>query len=374
MRAKETSASLTLTQEGWEKYRKEELKGVLPIITKLGFVLDEEQVQTGGERYLMSGHKLVLIGHRIRDGKRVVIKVSSYPDGIGDIERERNARMTLNILDFALRTFFSPEEILFTSEGLYVISITAFVEQDRPFLTRPLSEQFFLALRAFETQEGVHATTSSHAATIKEIFGLVTADDYLHSFKEFQESTATYDPSNAELKEVMMRAWEFLSSHRTTIERYCGFLTHHDLSLHNFRVVGHDIHLLDHTSIYFGNKYEGWARFLNFMTQYNPALEKMLQEYVRQNRGEEEYLSLRLMRVFKLGLLLQFHTHALSKTSGNLAAITRLRVTFWTEALAAILADSTLSEARVTLFVEQQEALRSEDEKKRNEEALRTHE
>ena len=39
------------------------------------------------------------------------------------------------------------------------------------------------------------------------------------------------------------------------------------------------------------------------MVHHNPDLEKILSEYVRANRGEEEYLSLRLMRVYKLGFL-----------------------------------------------------------------------
>ncbi len=76
------------------------------------------------------------------------------------------------------------------------------------------------------------------------------------------------------------------------------------------------------------------------MLQYNPALEYLLMEYVRENRGEKEYLDLRLMRIFKLALLLDFYTSALAKTEGGLHTITRLRITFWTDALIAILGDT----------------------------------
>ena len=55
-----------------------ELAGARPMLEQLGFILDTTQVHTGGERYLMSGHKLVLTGRRTSDNKRVVIKVSSY--------------------------------------------------------------------------------------------------------------------------------------------------------------------------------------------------------------------------------------------------------------------------------------------------------
>ncbi len=371
MRAKETFVSLRLRQDEWEKYREQELKSARPLIEALGFVLDPKQPQIGGERYLMSGHKLVLLGRRRFDGKRVVIKVSSNPEGIREIEKERTAQEVLHALNFAVRTFFSPEELLFTARDGYTLRATAFIEQDKPFLTRPLEEQFFLALRAFETQEGVYATTYAHAHTIQNVFGMVSVQDYLEAFEEFRKSSLESDPHNKELATVMNRALEFLRQHRTVIERYCGFLTHHDLSLHNLRVVHHDIYLLDHTSIYFGNKYEGWARFINFMTQYNPALEKMLVQYVRENRGEKEYLDLRLMRVFKLGLLLQFHTNALTKTSGKLADITRLRIGFWTTVMSAILDDKELPEKNVAAFRDAQEALRTEEEKSRNREALK---
>ena len=83
-----------------------------------------------------------------------------------------------------------------------------------------------------------------------------------------------------------------MEEHRTVIERYSGFLTHNDFVPHNLRVSGKEVYLLDYSSMLFGNKYESWARFLNFMIHHNRPLELALANYVRTNRGEEEYLEL----------------------------------------------------------------------------------
>ncbi len=256
MRAKETFASLTLQQNDWEHYRTQELEGVRRVIENLGFALNPEQPQIAGERYLMSGYKLVLFGTRIANKKQVVIKVSSHTEGSAEIERERNAQQLLSKIHFAQRTFFSPEEILFLKKGPYTIRITAFIQQDMPFLARPLQEQFFLALRAFETQEGVHATTYDHAVTIKKSFGTVSAEDYITAFESFRKNIIEKDLENEKVAAALLDGSKLLIANRGTLESYSGFLTHHDLSLHNLRVVEHDIYLLDHTSIYFGNKYE----------------------------------------------------------------------------------------------------------------------
>ena len=48
------------------------------------------------------------------------------------------------------------------------------------------------------------------------------------------------------------------------------------------------MYLLDHSSLRFGNKYEGWARFRNFTTFYNRPLEEALLLYMRNNRAEEK--------------------------------------------------------------------------------------
>lgn len=363
-------------KQSWEEYLKEEMAGAAPFLEELGFILDKEQAHIGGERFLMSRNKLVLMGRRKDAGKRVIIKVSSDPEEGREIKRERELKKTLRNLGFAYKTFLFPEEILFLKRGKYFIYATAYIEQDNPFLARPLEEQFFLALRLLETQEGFHATASSHMRKIKgkfrksstnESFAFDT-DEYLSLFEGFKKSVIENELENEKTASVMLSAQKILFENREAIERYCGFLTHADFVPHNMRVSGKDVYLLDYTSLHFGNKYESWARFLNFMILYNRPLEKALADYVRVNRGEDEYLVLRLMRIYKLGMLLKFYTDALAKTAGNLRELSRLRVAFWTDVLQSIIDDKPLLEEKVAQYVKQRDFLRTEDEKKRQKE------
>jgi len=355
-------------QHAWEEYRQRELRRGAALLKELGFALDAAQVHTEGERYLMSGKKLVLTGVRIRDGKRVVIKISSEQEGIREIKKEREARETLRTLKFAYRTFRSPEEILYVHCGGYVIFVTVYISQDKNFLDRPLAEQFNLALGAFKAQEGVHATTYSHAAVIRKIFGMWDARNYLNSFAEFRASARAHDPGNHELSSVLEKGETFLKEHRETLEQYCGFLTHTDFVPHNVRIVGREVYLLDHSSLRFGNKYESWARFLNFMLLYNRPLELALAKYVLLNRTPEEFESLRLMRVYKIGQLLRYYASTLSKTAGDLHALNRERILFWSRVLQSIIDDTPLSDDVIRNYQQTRDKLRSEEEKNRQKE------
>ncbi len=365
-------------QEAWESYKKDTLQQVEPILNELGFDLDKTQVHMGGERFLMAGArdvgggglKLVLTGTERKSGGRVIIKMSNTPQGIEEIDRERECRTTLHQINFALRAFRTPQELYYGHHGKFVVSITSYIEQERAFIEHSLDEQFFLALRAFETQEGVHATTHQHAKTIGEKFGIMEAKKYIDSFKKFKERVFLQLPEREELKDVLNQAQKFLTDNKATIERYCGFLTHADFVPNNLRVAGRDIFLLDYASIHFGNKYESWARFLNFMIQHNAKLERTLAEYVRTNRGEEEYLSMRLMRVYKSGFLLAFYAEALQKTSGNLHKLTNRRIDLWTETMKALINDQPVPEEVISSYVADLEHLRSEDEKARQREIL----
>lgn len=362
----------------WEKYRDTELNAVRPILATLGYAIDDQQVHISGERYLMAGardvggggKKLVLTGEHIPDHKRVIIKVSSSIAGIAEIERERNTRTTLHKLEFALRTFYSPEEMLFEMHGPYRIYITAYVEEARSFFEHSLDEQFFLALRALETQEGVHATTERHAASVRKSFGMMHAEEYIASYKQFAEEARIANPNDAVMAAELARGEKFLEAHRTIVARYCGFLTHADFVPNNMRVSGNEIFLLDYASMHIGNKYESWARFINFMIHHNAKLEELLVRYVRENRGTEEFLSLRLMRVFKLAFLLRYHTQALHQSVGDLHKLIEQRIIFWTAALTAVLDDKPVPQEIIDTYVGHMEALRSEEEKARQRQML----
>ncbi len=354
----------------WEAYKEKELRGVRPILEKHGYVLDLEQLHTGGERYLMSGRKLVLTGRYKKGGRRVVIKVSSSPTGVREILRERACRTIIQTIDFAYRAFFFPEELLFTEKKGYTILVTAYIEQMQHFIDRPLEEQFFLALRAFEMQEGAHITTYAQEKSIRNSLGIKGAEQYISSFEEFKNNVQATAPTNTNLIAVFEESIKFLKEGRSLIEQYSGFLTHSDFVPHNLRIVDNIIYLLDHTSLYFGNKYESWARFINFMVHQNPELEHLLMTYVRQNRNKDEYLTLRLMRVYKLGFLLQYYTGTLEKTSGDMQKLMHLRLTFWTRVLEAILDDKHLPNEIICLFLEEENVLRSEEEWKRRKEII----
>lgn len=365
-------------QEAWEAYRASELARALPVLGGLEFALDEAQVHIGGERYLMAGtrdvggggKKLVLIGTHTPSGARVIIKVSSDLAGKREIEREYIARTLINDLGFAHYTFHTPKHVVHQSYDDLLVSISEFIEQDRSFLTRNLEERFFLALSAFEAQEGVHATTYTHAKEIKDAFGFASADDYLREFETYHDEAIHNDPDNKDMVNALDRALTFLNENRLTIERYNGFLTHADFVPNNFRVRGQELFLLDYASLHFGNKYEGWARFLNFMIHHDPELEQRLVKHIRTHRSEEEYLSLRLMRVYKLGFLIKFWTAGLKEASGSLKELIRERIILWTRALDSVLNDTPVPSDVITHYLERQKDLRSEEEKARQREML----
>ena len=271
-------------KEIWDEYRTQELAAVTAILADFGYELENEQPHLIGEKYLMhavtttSGRKLILLGKRKADGKRVVIKATKDADGIKELEHERVCRQVLQEIKFAYQTFLSPEELLFTKKDGYVISIQVFIEQQSTFLARPLADQFALALKAFKAQESAHAATYEHSQRIKKTFGAVDAKGYLENFSEFSKNILALSKDDKSLQKALEDAYAQLSANTKTIEQYGNFLTHTDFVPHNFRIVGEDIYLLDYSSLRFGNKYEGWARFLNFMTLYNPDLEKALVE------------------------------------------------------------------------------------------------
>ncbi|MEK7109469.1 MAG: hypothetical protein AAB919_03500 [Patescibacteria group bacterium] len=346
-------------QNRWGEYRERELAGLRPILKELGFELAADQPHLGGERHLTrplgSGRKLVLVGRR--DGARVIIKASSEAGGIKEIEHERTCREILERISFAYQTFLSPKELLFVCRGAYTILITEFIEQERPFVERPVEEQFALALKAFKAQESAHATTYAHARIIKNTFGEMRAAGYVKKIKRYTQEAKPHA--------ALGEACNFLSHNMQTLEQYGGFLTHWDFTPQNIRVRGGDIYLLDHSSLHFGNKYEGWARLINFMALYNPPLAGALVQYVRDNRAPEESLALKLMRVYRLAELVRYYVGWLPNTEDNLNELAKARIAFWSEVLRAVLGDQEVPAAVIESYKQKRDSLRSEEEKLR---------
>lgn len=348
--------------ESWKEYRERELAGVLPFLSEFGIELDELQPHIGGERELTGtgGRKLVLLGRQKKDGLPVVVKASSDPAGIAEMAEERLRRSVLGSIGFAYQTFQSPKELRYAQKGAYTVAVTEFIEQ-RPFLERPIEEQLTLALRAFKAQESAHAATYEHARLIRRTFGEMRSKEYLRALGEYIDGIRKLAPEAD--RAVLARATAFLAKEQRTLEQYCGFLTHWDFTPQNFRVRDGAVYLLDHSSLRFGNKYEGWARFINFMELYRPALAAALVQYVRDNRAPEESLSLKLMRVFRLVELIHYYAGWLPRTEGNLHELASARIAFWSNVLSCVLADQQVPRDIVETYERTRDALRSDEEK-----------
>ena len=348
-----------------------ELPAISTLLGSLGFSLDTLQPHTSGERYLMSGGKLVLAGTEIKSGTKVIIKASRNKDGKKEIESEKHARDLMRSLSFANMKILLPEELYYGTEGGYAVLVTHFIPQEKVFVAHTIEEQFFIALSAFEAQESFHATTYEHLRAVKDVFPVLSSAEYLRDFKRLKDSII-HLYSDKPLRDVLERAEIFLADNRITIDRHASYLTHTDFVPHNFRIAEHSIFMLDcvpnYATVHFGNKYEGWARFINYMLIHNPELEHLLSGYILDTRGENEYLSLRLMRAYKIAFLLDYYARSLEKTTGDLHALTLARLAYWHEALVAILENRPLSKEVTERYVTTRDSLRSEEEKTRQRE------
>jgi len=357
-------------QQAWDEYKNRELKKARRLAEHFGYHLDEAQVHTGGERYLMTGiqdvggggKKLVLIGTNINDGKKVVIKYSSDQNGIKEIEQERRARETVAKIPFSYIPLLAPAEIAFQKKDGAVFFVTEYISEKTPLLKQPIQKQFRIALDGLKMQEGSHAIAHSHTKHIEKTLGLLSANDYIRSMDNYIYEIERFAPDNRSLVSTLAEAMRFFHENKEDVDRYCGFLTHADFAPHNLRIKDDHVYLLDFASVHFGNKYESWARLLNYMVLYNQEIEQALTQYVKINRSKEEYLSLRLMRVYKLVFLLHYYVISLHKTSGNLQLLTRERISFWTQVLNSVLQEKEIPSKKVDDFKKRRDSLRSSAE------------
>lgn len=359
-------------QQLWNDYCARELARLRPILAEQGFVLEDEQPHLAGERFLMqaetttSGKKLILLGQHTQDRVRVVIKATSDPAGARELEHERTCRNLLRTISFAYDVFHTPDELFYAREGGLTITVQRFIEQSCTFLERPTAEQFTLALTAFKAQERAQVTTHRHIREVRSIVDLYDTRRYLKNVRAFmEESVVGTKQEEAGLRTDLERSCEQLRANEESIERYCGFLTHTDFVPHNIRVQNGTIYLLDASSVRFGNKHEGWARFLNFMTLYNPPLVGAFQQYTELNRAPEEATSVRLMRLYRLGEIIRYYVRAHERSQGNLRTLNRARITFWHDVLQSVLEDRPLTESTRQAYIQTRDVLRSTEEKKR---------
>lgn len=355
--------SETALEKSWLKYCQQSIEVLSPILKGLGFILTSEQVHIGGERYLFSNQKLVLLGQAIKDNQKVVIKVSREPLGIAEIEHERECRLLFSKIKFAYQLFLFPPEVLFVKKDGFIILITEFIEQPVNFLERDFKEQFFLSLKALENIESVQATTYEHAKLISRVFGRFNFNDYWRNFVLDQKEILNILPADKNLAKTLEQAGKFLLANRSSIELYTDFLSHWDLVPHNLRIKDGQIYLLDHSAFRFGSKHETWARLINFMVLHQAQLATNLLLYLKDNRPVSEYQSLQAMRVFRLVELIKHYTKSLGLAEGNLKLLNQKRIWFWSKVLQSVLDDTELEENIFVEYKNTRDSLRSEAEK-----------
>jgi len=315
----------------------------------------------------MTRDKWVLTGTQIKDQKRVIIKASNLPLGIEEINKEREARDLLRKISFANEELLFPVEVYYGNSGEYLFFVTEFIPQNKVFPSFNIEEQFFMGLTIFEHQELFHATTFEHLRAIEKTFDIHNSQDYFDGFEKFKDNISLV-VSDQNMLKILEKAGHLLYSNGLLLDTYCNHLTHTDLVPGNTRINGREIYILDLSSVRFGNKYEGWARFLNWALIHSPELEKLLVNYVSENRGEEELLSLNLMRIFKTTLLIDYYVRSLPKTEGDLNLLTQKRIEFWFKVLEAFNENKTLTEKEIQSYRDTRNKLRSPEEKERQKE------
>ncbi len=294
--------------------------------------------------------KRVLLGRRLSDNMRVIIKASQTPDGQSEIKSEKQVQDVLSRAIFSQEVLHFPGELYYGQSNDYLLRITAFIEQDRVFAAYPLEEQFFMVMREFETQESFYANTFEHMKIVAGVFPVTHADDYIRQFAQFNAGPD---------QEAALR---LLQQNQQLIETRSNYLTHTDFVPSNFRVGHKKVYMIDLSSMHFANRYEGLARFLNWCVIHDRALEEKILEYIRENRGPEELLCLRLMRIYKAGFLINHYAKKLEKTEGKLHALTELRLSLWQHILERLMGDAPVEPERIALYKAARNPLRSEEE------------
>lgn len=330
------------------------------ILLRLGFALEKDQPHISGERFLLAPNKQVLVGRQLDTNQRVIIKISHLIKGKQEIRQEKKVRDILMSFAFSRKVMFFPKEIFFGLRQSYLILITEFIEQDKVFVARTLSEQTAIIMHSFKTREAFHAKTFNRVRKASKTFPILRSQDYLTNFGQFKKTLGK--------NLTMEQAEQVLQTNAAVIEKHGNYLIHGDFVPHNFRVRDGALYILDYSAFHFGNKYEEWARLLNYMVIYNPSLEKKLRLHVLTKRSASDYLDLRLMRIYKIGQLLDFYTRSLPKTTAKLHTLTNFRIKFWQTVLKSVLEDKPVADKTIKAYIKARDRLRSAEEKKRQKE------
>ncbi len=355
------------TKKHWRDIFKDDLIEITPLVERLGFSLDDSQTHLSGERFLMTRNKLVLSGKKLSDDTPVIIKVAKHPEGRKEIEKEKRARDTLLSVAFSKESLLFPTEILYQHHKEWVLLVTEYIPQKKVFVEHTLEDQFFMALRSFETQEAFHATTFEHLKYLKDVFPIRYARDYLSAYNSLLSSLKD-SGADSEIIKTVDKGYALLGDNKRIIDEFCNHLIHTDFVPHNFRIREKSILILDCAAIEFGNKYEGWARFLNYMVIHNNSLNLLLLQYLKDNRTDSDLFNLTLMRIYKIVYLLDYYHRSLQKTSGDLHTLTKIRIEFWHTILVSLLENTEIHESFIEEYRQKRNSLRSPEEQERQKE------
>jgi hypothetical protein len=328
----------------------------------LRITLDSRQLNIGGERELMSPDKMVLTGVHTETNNRIVLKCADSMFGVKEIVTEHSIRETLKHVSFSEKKILMPEEIFYGTINGYSVSVTDFLEQEKVFTDYDLEKQFSMSLDALQAQESFHIDTKEKIDLIDDIFVTHTPEFYLENYALHQKRIEDVIPHSAS---ILSTGYTFLLENLETLRTFDRYLIHSDFVPHNFRIHENQLYVLDFVSFRLGNKYESWARFINFMEIHSPLLVPKLLVYAQSERGADEYRALRLMRAYKTCFILNYYAQILANTAGDLHELTKARLVLGLAILESVIHDTALLEEIRQEYYKTRDRLRTDAEKER---------
>lgn len=361
-----SSKTKTVPEKTIEQSIQKSLRAIELILVGLSFTLESYQPHITGERKIKSLTKMVLIGQN-KNGRKVVIKTSRTVPEKKEIKTERRIRNELEMLSRTIANLLVPKEIYFGEKRGWLFFITEFIDQPKIFVAHHLQAQFAMIKKAIESQEMVRLQSFQPTINPSRACPIFTEKEYFAELKQ-QIGFINKNYRDKKLFQTLAAVKKLFEEKIQLVAKHCGYLVHDDFCPHNFRVNNSQIHFLDYTAANFGNKYITWARLLNYMVLHNPKLEKLILQDFKKNRSPEDLESLRILRIYKTVFLIMYYVQISNQTSGKLFRLTKVRINFWHNFLQKLLQNKTLTSAELKHYLQQRDALRSPEEKKRQKE------
>ena len=334
---------------------------LLALLKKHELTLDDSQPHIGGERALLSPGKLVLMA-KTTTNQPVVVKYSITPAGAKEISQEAKIRRLFEELPFSEQRFLLPRILLHETSHSNNFLVSEFISQTQVLQDYSLEQQFFMSIQSLENQETFHTTTNEHSTYIRDHFEALTTKTYLQSLNDMIAAIIQQRPTLAPLLTAVQNSFY---EHKSIINTFGSYLVHTDFVPHNFRITNNQFYLLDYVSFRIANKYESWARYINFMELHQPVLARLLVSYLQEDRNEHEFTAFWLLRLYRLVFLLNYYCSIFEKTDDDLHVLTEARIVFFCYLLKNIYNKTSIPEELVTNYTKTRDGLRTETEKER---------